>query len=135
MSGNISHEFVDYVPARLKPNTIYVCIPHATVVHSCACGCGLEVVTPLSPSDWQLMFDGETVSLSPSIGNWSFPCRSHYWIRHSLVEWAPVWSQAQIDRLRSQPPPMPDAPGVASHTYASKLRRVYSWVRRVLNRR
>ncbi|MFC4855982.1 DUF6527 family protein [Actinophytocola glycyrrhizae] len=24
-------------------------------------------------------FNGETVSLSPSIGNWSFPCRSHYY--------------------------------------------------------
>jgi hypothetical protein len=37
------------------------------------------------------------VSLDPSIGNWSFPCRSHYWIRNNKVRWAENWSQARID--------------------------------------
>jgi hypothetical protein len=35
---------------------------------------------PISPADWQLAYDGDTVSLTPSIGNWGFPRRSHYWI-------------------------------------------------------
>ena len=30
-------------------------------------------------------YDGETVSLSPSIGNFQFPCKSHYWIRENRV--------------------------------------------------
>ncbi len=25
------------------------------------------------------MFDGETVSLAPSVGNWSYPCRSRHY--------------------------------------------------------
>jgi hypothetical protein len=58
------------------------------------------VVTPFTPKDWELRFDGETVSLSPSIGNWSFACQSHYWIRWNRIEWAPRWSAAQIGRAR-----------------------------------
>ena len=37
----------------------------------CCCGCGEEVVTPFSPAQWQMSFDGEAVSLHPSIGNWN----------------------------------------------------------------
>ena len=38
--------------------------------------------------------------LDPSIGNWSFPCQSHYWIRNDRVKWAPKWSREQIERRR-----------------------------------
>ena len=75
-----THKFVDFMPERLQPDVIYVSLRFSLVSHQCACGCGEEVVTPLSPRDWQLIFNGETLSLYPSIGNWSFPCRSHYWI-------------------------------------------------------
>ena len=81
-------EFVDYVPKQLDDGVLYVSIRFGTVVHRCACGCGEEVVTPLGPSEWTLTYDGRTVSLAPSIGNWSFPCRSHYWIDEGNVRWA-----------------------------------------------
>ena len=29
---------------------------------------GNKVVTPISPADWQLFYDGDTVSVTPSIG-------------------------------------------------------------------
>lgn len=92
----VRHEFVDLIPDELAEGTVYVSILYATVVHKCCCGCGGEVVTPLSPTDWQLVFDGESISLTPSIGNWSLPCRSHYWIRRNRVTWAPRWTEAQI---------------------------------------
>ena len=60
------HLFVKHVPERLKEGILYVSMEYATVVHSCLCGCGNEVVTPLSPTDWQLGFDGASVSLRPS---------------------------------------------------------------------
>ena len=60
------------------------------------------VVTPLRPTDWQLTYDGESVSLYPSIGNWSFPCQSHYWIDRSKVRWAGQMSREQIDAGRAQ---------------------------------
>jgi hypothetical protein len=83
--ASITHEFVEYVPAKLAEGVLYISITYRTAVHRCACGCGNKVVTPISPADWQLLYDGDTVSLTPSIGNWGFPCRSHYWIRSNQV--------------------------------------------------
>jgi len=94
----LDHRFVDRIPADLEPGVVYITIEYATAVHSCACGCRARVVTPFTPRHWELRFDGETVSLSPSIGNWSFACQSHYWIRWNRIEWAPRWSAAQIGR-------------------------------------
>ena len=92
----LEHEFVEQIPDDVAEGTLYVCMRYSTVVHQCCCGCGNEVVTPLSPTDWKLIFDGENVSLDPSIGNWSFPCRSHYWIRNGKVTWADAWTSDQV---------------------------------------
>ncbi len=97
----LRHEFVEYIPKELDDRTLYVSIEFATVVHKCCCGCGQEVVTPLSPTDWKLIYDGQSISLDPSIGNWSFECQSHYWIQHSKVIWAPRWSQSRINAGRA----------------------------------
>jgi hypothetical protein len=82
----------------LKRGRLYVSIEYATAVHKCCCGCGKEVVTPLSPMDWKLIFDSRKVSLDPSIGNWSFPCRSHYWVRNKRALWAEDWSRIEANR-------------------------------------
>ena len=92
----LKHEFVEYIPDNIKNGTIYVSVTFATAVHKCCCGCGQEVVTPISPTDWKLIFDGETISLYPSIGNWGFPCQSHYWIDGGEIVWAKKWSPEQI---------------------------------------
>jgi hypothetical protein len=99
-TSTLTHEFVEFIPDRLDEGKLYISIEFATVAHKCCCGCGKEVVTPLSPTDWKFIFDGKTVSLDPSIGNWSFPCKSHYWIRNNRIKWAQEWSQAQIERGR-----------------------------------
>jgi|GEM_PF-1496866 len=83
----LTHKFVDSVPDMLEEDVLYVSIRFRTVIHKCCCGCGNQVVTPLSPSDWKLTFDGRSISLCPSIGNWKFPCQSHYWIKCNKVEW------------------------------------------------
>ena len=95
------HEFVRSIPDRIDEGVLYISLEYATAVHSCACGCRNEVVTPLSPTDWSMAFDGETVSLYPSVGNWSFPCQSHYWIKRGRVLAAPAWSADQIAEGRS----------------------------------
>jgi len=71
-------------------------------MHLCACGCAREVVTPLTPTDWEITFNGETISLSPSIGNWNFECESHYWIRRGRVRWARWMSREVIERSRER---------------------------------
>jgi hypothetical protein len=100
-SRPIKHQFVEYIPEILEPDTLYVSVEYATCSHLCLCGCGERVVTPLAPTEWHLTFDGDTVSLDPSIGNWSFDCQSHYWIRRSRVTWARSWSKEKIDANRS----------------------------------
>jgi Family of unknown function (DUF6527) len=97
----LAHEFVEYMPDQLKDGILYVSIPFATVAHKCCCGCGHEVVTPLSPTDWKLIFDGQSISLDPSIGNWSFPCKSHYWVRNGKIRWACKWTQEEVDAGRA----------------------------------
>ena len=98
----LAYEFVEFIPDELREQTIYISHTYCTVVHKCCCGCGREVVTPLSPTAWQLTFDGETVSLYPSIGSWSLPCQSHYFITKNKVVWAPKWTKKQIAKGRDR---------------------------------
>lgn len=98
---SLKHEFVTYIPDALDDGVLYVSIPFATLVHKCCCGCGNEVVTPLDPTDWEMTFDGKSVSLSPSIGNWSLACQSHYWIFRNRVCWVRRLSDFEIKTGRA----------------------------------
>lgn len=101
-------QFTEYIPDKLQNGTLYISMEYATASHNCACGCGKEVVTPFTPTDWKLTYDGESVSLSPSIGNWSYPCHAHYFIQHNKIVWAANMSQEAIatgrciDRARKE---------------------------------
>jgi hypothetical protein len=119
---------------------------YATVLHACCCGCGNKVVTPLAPGRWRLMYDGKTISLEPSVGNWSFPCQSHYWIERSAVIWDRRFTRAEIAAVRGSD--RRDMGHVAPQT-AERARRVTppawpigalthaaaDWWRRLLRRR
>lgn len=96
----VTSEFVDLLPKELIDGVVYVSIEHRTVVHKCCCGCGEPVVVGLSPAQWKMIFDGETISLSPSIGNGTLPCNSHYWIRENKVLWAKQLTRAQTQRTQ-----------------------------------
>lgn len=96
----INFEFVECIPDVLEEGTVYVSLKHCVAIHKCCCGCHKEVVTPFSPTDWKLIFDGKSISLYPSIGNWNFPCRSHYWITNNNVVRAKRWTEKQIKRAR-----------------------------------
>lgn len=98
----IKHEFVRYIPEVIENGTLYVSIEFGTAVHKCMCGCGNEVVTPLSPTDWELIYNGETVSLYPSIGNWGFKCESHYWVTRGKVKFVEKWTQKRINNNRER---------------------------------
>lgn len=92
----LRHEFVEYIPEQLDGGVLYASMRFGTVVHRCACGCGEEVVTPLGPAEWKLTYDGRSISLEPSVGNWNFPCRSHYWIDEGCVRWARGFSEDEV---------------------------------------
>lgn len=96
----LTHKFVDFIPEKLDEQVLYISLTYKTAIHKCCCGCGKEVVTPISPTDWKIIYDGETISIYPSIGNWSFDCKSHYWIENNRVKWANKWSREEIDEGR-----------------------------------
>jgi hypothetical protein len=89
----LTHNFVRVIPEEIESGVIYVSVEYCTAIHKCCCGCGNEVVTPLSRKGWKLTFDGESISLYPSIGNWNLACKSHYWITDNQVRWAEKWTK------------------------------------------
>ena len=93
----LQHKFIELVPDVLEDGVLYISVEYCSAIHKCVCGCGNKVVTPLSPTDWELTFDGKNVSLSPSIGNWNFECKSHYWIIKNRVKYARKWSSLEIE--------------------------------------
>lgn len=101
----LQHKFVEFIPDRIEDGYLYISMQYCTAIHKCVCGCGNEVVTPLSPTDWRLTFNGKTISLYPSIGNWNFDCQSHYWIKKSKVKHANSWTRNEIDVSRTKANP------------------------------
>ena len=95
--NQLRHSFVETIPASLEEGCLYISIRYRTASHLCACGCATKVVTPIKPAKWNLTYNGETVSLSPSIGRWQLPCKSHYWVRNNQVEWSTGWTDEQIE--------------------------------------
>jgi len=81
-------EFVTLMPETLVDGKLYISREYGTAIHNCCCGCGNKTVTPTSGHEaWKLTVLDGTVSLTPSIGNWQFQCRSHYWIRSNKIIW------------------------------------------------
>jgi hypothetical protein len=95
-------EFLKSAPEPLSEDTLYISIEYSMALHLCPCGCKTEITTKISPKRWRLIYDGETVSLYPSIGNWNLPCRSHYWISKNKIEWAGDWPDWKIKRVQQK---------------------------------
>ena len=95
--SNLRPEFVEFIPDRLNEGIIYISRRYRTASHLCCCGCKLEVVTPLNAAKWRLTEHSDgAISLRPSIGNWSFPCESHYFVTQNRIRWAPALSRERI---------------------------------------
>jgi hypothetical protein len=99
---NYEIQFVGYMPDEFKQGILYVSMRGKIVIHLCACGCGEKVVAPISLDDWKLTFDGESISLYPSIGNWDFPCKSHYWIRNNQSVFVQDWREKPLKKSKKK---------------------------------
>lgn len=88
MISQILPKFVEEIPEEIEEGYLYLCLPYNAVIHKCACGCGEIISTPLDKKyGWVMQYDGETVSLSPSIGNGFYKCQSHYFIKENRILW------------------------------------------------
>lgn len=127
---------VDSVPEQLEPGILYISEENDVVMHLCCCGCGQEVVTPLSLAEWSIRRSGNTVTLRPSIGNWDYPCRSHYWITNNRVEWAGPMSKKRIAIVKERD--RVDKQRYIDHVNAEKLKNVdsdlWSVIRNLFNK-
>lgn len=130
--ASLAHTLVDHLPETPEEGVLYVSIEFQTTMHRCCCGCGNEVVLPLRPAAWRVTYDGETISMWPSVGNWSFPCRSHYVISRSQVLWSNEWSSEQIEAGRQRTLDERRAAEVVPNRggLRSWLRRPLAWLRR-----
>jgi hypothetical protein len=82
----VTHTFNDLLPEKkyFSEGTMYISKLYKTAIHLCLCGCKNQVVTPLTKDGWNLTEEKNgKISLSPSIGNFNFPCKSHYIITNS----------------------------------------------------
>lgn len=98
----ITPVFIEFIPETIEEDKLYISDVYQTAIHKCCCGCGEEVVTPLSPADWQLKKNMNRVSLRPSIGNWNYRCKSHYFITNNRVIWADKFTQKQIASVQAK---------------------------------
>lgn len=60
--------------------------------HLCPCGCGEPVYLQYGGKGWNitLSINGrelKSVTISPSVGCFDFPCKSHYFIRNNKIVW------------------------------------------------
>ena len=99
----IEFKFMDDLPQNeeMEENIIYVSLGDDTSKHLCMCGCKSVIVTPISPVEWQIIYNGK-YSLQPSIGNWQLYCKSHYWIKDEKVIWASKFSEEKIEKVKEQ---------------------------------
>lgn len=100
--NHIKAEFVEFIPEHIEEGVLYISERYGTAIHRCCCGCGKEVVTPLSPAEWSIQRTGNQISLWPSVGNWSLPCRSHYVIRRNRVLEAGAMTERQIRKIKAR---------------------------------
>jgi len=137
----IRARFTECIPRELEQGVLYISRKYNTASHLCCCGCGLKVVTPLSQAKWQLRERDGHVSLHPSIGNWGFPCRSHYWIRDSRVIWAGDMTEDQVravrkrdarlldEYIRSEQPALPRTDDTGKPKQPGLLMSFWQWVK------
>ena len=99
----VQPRYVPQLPERLEEGILYICEEFDLTAHKCCCGCDEDVYNKLSPVKWQLLKrrDG-SVSLTPSIGNWNYACRSHYWIEENRVIDAGSMSESAIKAVRER---------------------------------
>ena len=79
--------FADLIPEHMEEGKIYVSRKYGVAAHLCCCGCRWQVVTPIDERGWELSASGSRPTLKPSIGNWKFACKSHYFITDGKVVW------------------------------------------------
>lgn len=80
--------FVEFVPHQLEAGKLYIAERFGTTSHLCPCGCQDLVVMPINKENgWSMIKKDGKVTMRPSVGNFEYPCKSHYYITENKIEW------------------------------------------------
>lgn len=83
--------------------------------------------TKLAAGEWSFVVDkDDRISMWPSIGNWSFPCRSHYVIRNGSIHWAADFTPQMVAAARMADNPRAHQP---KRSFFQPLYNAISWFR------
>ena len=91
MINELKIEYVEYMPKVKEDGILYISERFGLAIHLCACGCGIETVTPIfkDHKGWKLTTnDKGEVTLRPSIGNFNGEklYHAHYYITNNKIE-------------------------------------------------
>jgi Family of unknown function (DUF6527) len=119
--------FVEAMPEVLVDGVLYISQKYRIALHSCCCGCGEEVSTPLGPTEFAFSLDGQGgVTLRPSIGNHDYPCGSHYLVTKGKVEWAGAMTRKEIELGRKR-----DRVLKRGASKKGKFKQLWVWLKKV----
>jgi len=122
---------VHYMPKELEEGVLYASEEFGAAAHLCACGCGSKIRTPLGPTEWSLVETPDGPTLSPSVGNWQKPCRSHYVIHGGEVHWAADWTDAQVRTGRRGEEQRRQEYYETIYRENSVLARIWRWIKKL----
>ena len=88
-------EDVERIPTDLEDGVVYVSEEYEIAALKCACGCGHKVTLLLGDGHQVRELNGGA-DISPSIGVWDAPCRSHFCIKRGELVWAAEMSENAI---------------------------------------
>lgn len=79
--------FVELMPDFYEHGKIYISETYNTSKHLCLCGCGNMAIMPLGGGRWWTLVKERNgnVSFIGSVGNYQFPCKSHYIITNNVA--------------------------------------------------
>ena len=77
--------FVEQIPEQIEHGKIYISEKYKCSVHLCLCGCGMQTVLPIGKDGWNMYKTDKGVSFTPSVGNFQYPCKSHYIITNNIA--------------------------------------------------
>lgn len=81
--------FLTELPFEKEEGILYISEEYKVAIHLCACGCGVQTVTPIGKDEWTLTKTGDRVTLRPSVGNFTGenPYHAHYYVTENKIEW------------------------------------------------
>ena len=84
---SVNPQYSEFIPERetMGEGIIYISETYETASHLCLCGCKNLTVTPLGLQDWTMLNKDDKLTITPSIGNYNFPCKSHYIITNGIA--------------------------------------------------